>query len=70
MYKVNLYMKSGNTITFLSEKLNYKTSLNGDYTEVVWENSQNSPYPGLQSVNPLQIEAITYNELSEEDLND
>ncbi len=61
-YKVHLYMKSGNVITFYSEKIKYVMQDNGDITDLEW-NSTGNRYPHLQTINPLNIEAITAEEI-------
>lgn len=63
-YRVHLYMKSGNVITFHADEVNYLTGYHGNITKLSWVDSVNNRYPHLQTINPLQIEAITSEEIT------
>lgn len=65
-YEVNLFLKSGNVITFHSTKLEY-TTIGGNIQKMSWANVIDSPLPSLQTINPEQIEAITTRELTEKE---
>lgn len=65
-YEVNLFLKSGNVITFHSTKLEY-TANGGNIQKMAWDGVIDSPLPSLQTINPEQIEAITTRELTEKE---